>query len=83
MSLATRMLIAEKYGLLLDFNAIAQLLGKEPRTVQKDFHAGNLGIPMTKHGARWLAHYEDVADYVDTFKSGASRASPGPAAYSA
>lgn len=69
MSLATRMLIAEKYGLLLDFADLSRLLGKEPRTLANMYYAGKLGFPMRKDGGRLVAHYEDVADYIDSFRS--------------
>jgi hypothetical protein len=77
------MLVAEQYGLLLDFAALAKLLGLEKRTLENQHSAGTLGIPMTKRGGKWVAHYADVADYVDSFRSGASQPSPDRAAYSA
>jgi hypothetical protein len=72
------MLIAEKYGLLLGFEDLARLLGKEVRTLQNMHYADKLGIPMKKIGGRYVAHYEDVADYVDSFRS-SSEQSPAVA----
>ncbi len=72
MSLATRMLIGEEYGLLLGFEELARLLGNDQKYLENLHYAGKLGIPMKKKGSRWVAHYEDVADYVDSFKSAAS-----------
>jgi hypothetical protein len=67
------MLIAEKHGLLLGFDELARLLGKEPRTLANMYYAGKLGFPMAKIGGRLVAHYEDVADYVDSIRSAASQ----------
>jgi hypothetical protein len=68
-SLATRMLIAEKYGLLLDKEKLGALLGYEPRSIENLIYRGAFPIPTTKVGARTVAHYEDVADYIDSLKS--------------
>jgi len=77
------MLIAEKYGLLLGFEDLARLLGKEVRTLQNMHYADKLGIPMNKVGGRYVAHYEDVADYVDSFKSSSARSPAGADSYTA
>jgi len=69
MSLATQMLIAEKYGLLLGIEQIADVLGYEPRYVQNLVYSGRLPIPTTKVGARTVAHYADVAAYVDSLRA--------------
>lgn len=66
------MLIGERYGLLLGFDELARLLGKEPRTLANMHYAGKLGFPMTKVGGRLVAHYEDVADYVDSLRNAPS-----------
>jgi hypothetical protein len=71
MSLATRLLIGERFGLLLDLDQLGKLLGDAPETLRNKHHAGTLGFAMTKKGGRLVAHYEDVADYVDTFRVGA------------
>ncbi len=74
MSLATRMIIAEKYGLLLDKEKLAALLGYEPRSIENLIYQGKFPIPTTKVGAKTVAHYEDVADYIDSLK--AARSAP-------
>jgi uncharacterized protein YgfB (UPF0149 family) len=66
------MLIAEKHGLLLDFKALSKVIGKTPETLANLHYAGQLGIPMKKDRGRLVAHYEDVADYIDSFRSEAS-----------
>jgi len=70
-SLATRYLIGERYGLLLDLDQLSKVLGDAPETLRNKHHAGTLGFPMSKKGGRLVAHYEDVADYVDSFRVGA------------
>lgn len=65
MSLATQMMIADRYGVLLDIDDLADLLGYEPRTVQNMIYADKLGIRTSKMGAKTVAHYADVAAYVD------------------
>lgn len=66
------MLIAEHYGLLLDFKALGKLLGYEPEVIANKHYAGELGIPMEKINGkgRFVAHYEDVADYIDGYRAG-------------
>jgi hypothetical protein len=69
MGIATQMLIAEKYGLLLGIEELAALLGYEPRYVQNLIYSGKLPIPTSKVGARTVAHYADVAAYVDSLRA--------------
>lgn len=69
MSLATQMLIAERFGLLLGVEQLAAVLGYESRYVQNLIYAGKLPIPTTKVGARTVAHYADVAAYVDSLRA--------------
>lgn len=72
MSLATQMMIADRYGVLLDIDDLADLLGYEPRTVQNMIYADKLGIPTSKVGAKTVAHYADVAAYVDGIRAAMS-----------
>lgn len=68
MSLATQMLIAEKYGTLLDLKAIGEVLGYEQGTIENMIYADKFPIPVSKRGKSWVAHYQDVAEYVDGFR---------------
>ena len=68
MSLATQMMIADRYGVLLDIEDLADLLGYEPRYIQNLIYSDKLGIPTSKIGARTVAHYADVAAYVDSIR---------------
>jgi hypothetical protein len=63
------MLIAEKYGLLLDKDKLGAVLGYEPRTVENLIYQGKFPIPTTKVGAKTVAHYEDVAAYIDSLRA--------------
>ena len=82
MSLATRVMIFEQYGPLLDFEKLGKLLGYEPETVANRYYAGTLGFKMRKpEKGRPVAHYEDVADYIDSLRTATSlQPSMGPAA---
>lgn len=63
-SLVTQMLVAERYGLRLNTDQLAQVLGLEPGTVRNQISAGRFPIRTYVDGKRW-ADYRDVADYLD------------------
>lgn len=69
MGLVTELLIAERYGMLLDFQALGALLNKSPGTLENQWHQGKLPFKMHKNGGRLVAHYADVAAYIDSIRS--------------
>lgn len=69
MSLVTQMILAEKYGVLLSIPQIAEVCGMAEGTLRNEISAGTCPIPTSKQGGRRVAHYQDVAVYLDSFKS--------------
>lgn len=67
MSLSTQMLVAEQYGIILGIEDIAKVLGQEPSTARNTCVSGRCPFPVSKRGRDWVAHYIDVAEYLDTF----------------
>lgn len=68
MSLVTQMLIAERYGILLGVEQLAEVVGLDAGTVRNQISAETFPIPTSKQGGRRVAHYQDVANYLDSFK---------------
>lgn len=68
MSLVTQMFVLEKYGPLLEIKQLAEVTGLEPGTVRNQISDGTFAIPTSKQGTRRVAHYQDVATYLDSFK---------------
>lgn len=71
MSLVTQMLVAEKYGPLLSIASLADLLRMNEQTIRNQISAGEFPIPTSRQGGRRVAHYQDVAAYLDSFRSSA------------
>lgn len=68
-SLVTQMLVAEKYGLRLNVNQLAQLLDITPGTVLNRISANTFNIPTyIDHGKRY-ADYRDVAKHFDIIRN--------------
>lgn len=64
-SLVTQMFVAEKYGLRLDVNQLAQLLNITPGTVLNRISANTFGIPTYIDNGKRYADYRDVAVHFD------------------
>ena len=64
-SLVTQMLIAEQYGLRLNVNQLAQLLGITAGTVLNRISANTFGIPTYIDNGKRYADFRDVAAHFD------------------
>lgn len=65
MSLLTELLLVEKYGPLLYLDDMADVLNKEPGTIKNMVYAGTMPFRTTKEGKDHVAHYADVAAFID------------------
>lgn len=63
------MLIVEKYGVLLGVDQLAEVVGLDEGTVRNQISAGTFAIPTSRQGGRRVAHYQDVAAYLDSFRN--------------
>ena len=63
--LATKAMIADRYGLRLDMNQLAEVLNLSPHTLYIQIMEGTLAVPTYKEGRRRWASYDAVADYLD------------------
>ncbi len=74
-SLVTQMIVAERYGLRLSIEQLAEILGLSKGAVYTQSSAGTLAIPTYKdQGKRW-ADYRDVAEHLDKCRESARAAS--------
>lgn len=67
-SLVTKMFVLEMYGPLLGVRQLAKISGLEEGTVRNQISDQTFPIPTSKRGKDRVAHYADVADYIDSFK---------------
>ncbi|UBB19531.1 hypothetical protein [Comamonas odontotermitis] len=70
-SLVTQMFVAEKYGLRLDVNQLAQLLSITPGTVHNRISANTFDIPTYLDNGKRYADYRDVAAHFDSIRNNA------------
>lgn len=70
-SLVTQMFVAEKYGLRLDVNQLAQLLSITPGTVLNRISANTFNIPTYIDNGKRYADYRDVAAHFDNIRKAA------------
>lgn len=76
MSLLTQAIVAEKYGLRLNTEQLADVLGVTKASLYNQFSAGTCPIKTyVDSGKRW-ADYRDVADYLDSCRARASSGLP-------
>ncbi len=74
MSLVTQMMVAERYGIRLGVEQIAEVLGVKKSSIYARICDGSLGIPTyTDIGKTW-ADYRDVAAYLDRCRESARAA---------
>lgn len=71
----TAMIVADRYGPILRLKDIADVLGVEPETARNKIYKGEVPFPVSKQGAHPVAHYLDVAEYIDSLRGAAKRAS--------
>jgi hypothetical protein len=65
MSLVTQAIIAERYGLRLSVEKLAEVLDLTKAAVYNQLSAGTFPIATYKEGGRTWADYRDVAAYLD------------------
>jgi len=71
-SLVTQMIVAEKYGLRVGVQDMAELLKMNPGSIRNQISAGTFPIATyVDNGKRW-ADYRDVASYIDSCRLAAA-----------
>lgn len=74
MSIITQAFIAEKYGIRLDAEALASILGIATGTILNNIRSGRFTIPTYKDGGKVWADYRDVAEYIDACRKQGKKA---------
>lgn len=95
MSLLSQAILAERYGLRLTVEQLADALGMAKNTIYNQVSAGTFAVPTYLDGGKRFADYRDVAVYMDSCRARAStvaymtgyeagkRAAPQPASLEA
>lgn len=65
MSLLTQAIIAEKYGLRLTMDQLAEVLDTKRTTIYNQVSAGTFAVPTYVDGNKRFADFRDVATYLD------------------
>lgn len=73
-SLITQMLLAERYGLRLNVDQLAEVLDMTGGAILNAVSAGRFAIPTYLDGKRRYADFRDVAAYLDARRAEALRA---------
>lgn len=68
MSIVTQAFIVEKYGIRLDTEQLAELLGISPASLRNQMVLGACQIKTYKDGKKRWADYRDVAAYLDELR---------------
>jgi DNA-directed RNA polymerase specialized sigma24 family protein len=71
-SLLTQALIVERYGVRLNTDQIADLLGITKPALDDQISAGTLKLKTYVDGGKWYADYPDAAAYFETLRATAS-----------
>jgi hypothetical protein len=71
-SILTQALVAEKYGLRLGIEQLAELLDLAKTTNYNQISAGTFRIPTYTDGGKRWADYRDVAAHFDAMRAGAA-----------
>lgn len=69
MSLITQAFIVEKYGIRLNVEQLAQILGITKAALYNQFSAGTCPVKTYLDGGKRWADYRDVADHIDQCKA--------------
>ncbi len=64
MSLLTRAIVADKYGLRLSMDQLAEAMGMARNSIYNQISAGTFPVPTYLDGGRYC-DYRDLADYLD------------------
>lgn len=65
MSLLTQALVAERYGLRVGVDKLAELLGITKGTAYNQLSAGSFPIKTYIDGGKRFADYRDIAEHID------------------
>ena len=74
MSLLTQMVLIEKYGLRVDLDRVAEILGTTPPNIRRKISAARFEIPTYIDNGKRLADIRDVAEYLDQRRQEARQA---------
>lgn len=72
MSLLTHAYLLETYGLRLNVEQLAQVLGLSAGTIYNQISAGRFPVPTYVDGKARFADYRDVATYLDQCRARAA-----------
>jgi hypothetical protein len=70
------MLIFDRYGPLLGPAELADVTGYATGTIENMIARGDFEIPTAKRGRRTVAHYMDVAEWIDRMRLSAASSPP-------
>jgi excisionase family DNA binding protein len=73
-SLVTQMIVAERFGLRLKVEQLANVLGLSKGTIYNQISAGTLPVPTYVDGGTRWADYRDVAEHLDKCRESARHA---------
>lgn len=73
-SLVTQMIVAERYGMRLSVEQLADVLGLTKGAVYNQVSAGTFPIPTYLDGGKRWADYQHVAEYFDVCRARAKAA---------
>lgn len=60
--------LLEKYGPLLTYDELSDLLKLEVSTLQNKLCSGDIDLPKTHQGRRVMFHVEDVCEYIHNLR---------------
>lgn len=69
MSLLTQVIVAEKYGLRLSMEQLAEVLAVEKTTLYNKVSAGTCPVPTYVDGNKRWADHRDVAKHFDDMRA--------------
>lgn len=72
MSLLSQAIIAERYGLRLSLDQLAEALDMSKNTIYNQVSAGTFPVPTYVDGKKRYADYRDVASYLDSCRERAT-----------
>lgn len=72
MSLLTQVIVAEKYGLRLDMEQLAEVLDIKRGTLYNQISAGTCPVPTYVDGAKRWADHRDVAAHFEAMRQKAA-----------
>ena len=71
MSLITQALVAERYGLRLSVEQLAEVLGLATSTIRNQISAGTFPVKTYTDGGKRWADFRDVAEHFDQCRESA------------